>query len=79
MARVEDEWVHLYVEQIHAETEKAFLIEFEAWDGKFWIPKSQIADAADYAKGKFKSEECQMSITQWIAEQNGIDGDPNES
>lgn len=69
-------WVYLYVERILKETPNAFLIEFEDWEGHFWIPKSHIADPEDYEEGKFKSEQCQIAITQWIAEQKGIDGVP---
>lgn len=54
-------WVHLDFIIIRRETEKAFQVHLE--DGRFvWIPKSQIADAEDYAAG---DKNGTISISAW--------------
>ncbi len=55
-------WVHIDVDEIRRETEKAFLIVIE--DEEYWLPKSQIADADNYNQG---DTDCTMSITEFIA------------
>jgi hypothetical protein len=63
-------YVHLDDVTIKRETDKALLI---VWEGEeFWIPLSQIADAGDYHQG---DEHCNLSITEWIAKQKGIEVD----
>lgn len=60
-------WVHLDVELIVAESEKAFLLRIDNQD--HWVPKSQISDPDDYAEG---DTNCTISVTEWIAEQKGL-------
>ncbi len=62
------EWVHLDVELIVRETDKAFLLRLE--DGREeWVPFSQISDPGDYSEG---DEDCCISVTQWLADQKGL-------
>ncbi len=61
-------WVYIEVEEIVAETEKAFLLRME--DGEEWIPKAQIEGGGEgYEKGDV---DVGMSITEWIAKQKGM-------
>jgi hypothetical protein len=61
-------WVHLDVDLIKSETDRAFLVVLE--DGEeVWLPKSQISDPDDYMAG---DENVALSITEWIADQKGI-------
>jgi hypothetical protein len=60
-------FVHLDVEEITAETEKAFAIMVD--NEEFWIAKSQIADPDDYEVG---DEGCTVSVTEWIAREKGL-------
>lgn len=61
-------WVHLDVEEIVRETDKALLLRLD--DGEeVWIPLTQIADADDYHEG---DTNCTVSVTEWIAEQKGL-------
>jgi hypothetical protein len=62
------DWVHLDVDEIKAETAKAFLLRLESGE-EVWIPKSQISDADDYEKGDTNAV---VSVTEWIAKQNGL-------
>lgn len=63
------EWVHVLVAVIRKETDKAFNVQME--DGQiFWIPKSQISDADDYEAG---DRNVEISITEWIANEKGIE------
>jgi len=62
-------YVHIEVD-ILKETDSAFLILYEG--EKIWIPKSQIANADDYNVG---DENITLSITEWIANQKGIETD----
>lgn len=64
-------FVHINVDRILHETDAAFRVRLESGD-EHWIPKSQMADADDYEAG---DENCTISITEWIAEQKGIEGD----
>lgn len=70
----EQYWVHLDVEYIMKETDLAFLVTLDHWEGEFWIPKSQLADSDEYKKGM---KNCTMSIKQWLAEELGIEENPN--
>ena len=61
-------WVHLDVEEIVRETDKAFLVRLE--DGEeVWLPKGQISDAQDYSEG---DTNCTLSISEWIANEKGL-------
>lgn len=62
------EWVHLDVELIVRETEKAFLLRLEG-GAEYWIPRSQISEPENYEQG---DEDVTISISQWIAEQKGL-------
>lgn len=59
--------VHLDVERIKKETEKAFLVTIDGED--YWLPKSQISDADDYCDG---DQDVTLSITEWLAEEKGL-------
>jgi hypothetical protein len=61
-------YVHLDVDEIVAETDKALLLRLQ--DGEeVWIPLSQIANSDDYNVG---DSNCTVSVTLWIAEQRGL-------
>ncbi len=62
-------WVHIDVVMIHRETDKAFLCELDD-ERQEWLPKSQIADAEDYAAG---DTDCTISISEWLAKEKGIE------
>jgi hypothetical protein len=60
-------FVHLNVQKITGETEKAFFFRI---DGKeVCIPKSQVADPDEYEVG---DEDCEVSVTEWIAKEKGL-------
>lgn len=56
------EFVHLDFLVIRRETAKAFQVHLE--DGRFvWLPKSQVADAGDYAAG---DKDGTISVSEWF-------------
>lgn len=63
----DSEYTHIDVDEIKAETQKAFLIRV----GKltYWVPFSQIADYEDYNAG---DEDVTMSIKTWLCEEKGL-------
>jgi len=61
-------YVHIDVERIVRETDKAFQVLLEGGE-LVWLPKSQIADADAYEVG---DEDASMSITEYIAREKGI-------
>lgn len=61
-------YVHLDDITIKRVTDKAMLIEWE--EEEFWLPLSQVADADDYEAG---DQHCNISITEWIAKEKGIE------
>lgn len=64
-------YVHVQIKKILKETDKSFLVRFH--DGEeVWLPKSQIADWEDYNEG---DHDVSMSITEWIANEKGIEGE----
>lgn len=63
-------FVHVAVERIVQETDKAFLCLIDG--AQVWLPKSQIADADDYDAG---DEDVTLSVTEWIAAQKGLEGE----
>lgn len=60
-------WVHLNIEEIKKETDKAFLVTIDGED--YWLPKSQISDAEDYCDG---DQDVTLSVTEFIAEEKGL-------
>jgi hypothetical protein len=60
-------WVHLDVDRIKHETDKAFLVVID--DEEHWLPKSQISDPDDYEAG---DEDCTISVTEFIANEKGL-------
>ena len=66
----QSDYVHLEDCTIRKETASAFLVEFDGTD--YWLPKTQVADADNYAEG---DEGVTLSITRWIAYQKGIEGE----
>ncbi|MBA4187566.1 MAG: hypothetical protein C0467_06060 [Planctomycetaceae bacterium] len=61
-------YVHLEDCNIVRETSAAVWVEHDGL--RHWIPKSQIANPGDYSEG---DEGVTVSITEWIAEQKGIE------
>ncbi len=61
-------YVHVEFEQILQETDAAFLITIQ--DEDVWLPKSQIANPEDYTEGDAGGT---ISITEWIANEKGIE------
>lgn len=66
------DWVHLNVEYIHKETDSAFLVSLDDWEGEFWLPKSLCSDPDDYHA---RDRNCTISIQAWKAQELGIDPD----
>lgn len=64
-----EEWVHLDVALVVRETEAAFLFRLDD-DSEYWIPKSQVSEADKYKEG---DEDVSLSISEWVAEQKGLD------
>lgn len=60
-------YVHLDDCEVVALTDAAVLIRYEG--ETHWIPRSQMVDHEDLEKGDIRT----VSITEWIAEQKGID------
>lgn len=60
-------WVYIEVDEIKKETEAAFLFLID--DEEVWIPKSQMADPDNYEMGDC---DCEVSVTEWIANQKGL-------
>jgi hypothetical protein len=61
-------YVHLEDCNIKAVTANAVLVE---WDGDdYWFPASQVADPDVFEKG---DEGVTVSVTEWIANQKGIE------
>jgi hypothetical protein len=62
-------WVHLVVEEVVRETEKALLLRLADDGREIWVPLSQIADNELYFEG---DRNCYISVTQWFAEKEGL-------
>lgn len=62
------EYVHLDVEEILHETDKAFRIKLKSGE-ETWMPKSQVSDADNYNVG---DKNLTLSVTEWIASQKGL-------
>lgn len=60
-------WVHIDVDHIKKETDKAFLCVID--EEEIWLPKSQISDVADYEEG---DRDVSMSISEFIAGEKGL-------
>ena len=58
---------HVQVDEIKAETDKAFLFLIDGEE--YWVPKGQLADPDDYEKG---DKDCEIAITEWIAREKGL-------
>lgn len=65
------QYVHMDFDEIVKETDKALLVRFSHGE-ECWVPLSQIADPNDYKAG---DTEGTMSVTEWLAKQNGWDGE----
>jgi hypothetical protein len=61
------DWIHLDVEKILQETDKAFLCLIDG--EQHWIPKSQVSDPDDYYAG---DKDCCISVTEWLAKEKGL-------
>src|SRR5207249_6975883 len=62
-------WVHLDVEEVVRETDKALLLRLEEDGREVWVPLSQIADNDLYSEG---DRNCSISVSQWFAEKEGL-------
>ena len=63
-------YVSVWVVEILAETEKAFLVLLDTDDDREeWIPFSQCADPDDYSEG---DEGVSLSVTEWIAKEKDL-------
>ncbi len=60
-------YVHVDVDLIKNETEKAFLVVIDGTE--YWLPKSQVSDPDDYEAG---DTDCVMSVTEFIARKKGL-------
>lgn len=60
-------WVHVHVDEILRETEKAILCLIDGEE--IWIPLSQLQDPEEYGRG---DKDFTLSITEWIADQKGL-------
>lgn len=65
-------YVHITVKEILKETAKALLCVIGDDDDEVWIPLSQIADSDEYSEG---DKGVSMSISEWFANQEGIEGE----
>lgn len=63
-------YVHLDPCNIVAVTDAAILVLYEG--KKHWLPKSQVSDPDVFEAG---DEDVTVSITEWIANQKGIEGE----
>ena len=63
-------YAHIEVDEIKRETDGAFLFVIDGEEK--WVPKSQVADPDDYERG---DENCSVSITEWFANKEGIEGE----
>lgn len=63
-------YVHLDVEEIVKETDKALLLRIDGEE--YWCPLSQIADSDDYREG---DEDVSLSVTEWWAKKAGLEVD----
>ncbi len=63
-------YVHISVDEILRITDKAFRVLLDGEE--IWLPSSQISDAGDYSEG---DKDITLSITEWIANQKGIEGE----
>lgn len=64
-------WVHLEDCTVRGETDKALLIAYNGEE--YWVPRSQIADEGENLNKGDKG--VTISITEWIAQQKGIEVD----
>jgi len=61
-------WVHVNVDRIIRETEKALMVEIDGEE--FWIPLSQIDEGGFYY---FPGDvDRSIRITEWIAKEKGL-------
>jgi len=63
-------YIHIEIDEIKRVTDKAILIVYDGTE--IWLPKSQVADCDNYQEGDLN---CTISITEWIANEKGLEGD----
>lgn len=63
-------YVHVQVDKILRESEKAFLVRIG--DEEHWLPKSQLADPDDYEVG---DTDLSIAVTGWLANEKGLEGE----
>jgi len=61
-------WVHLDVEEIVHETDRALLLRLAGGE-EVWVPRSQVADHEDYQTGDV---DCTVSVSEWFASKEGL-------
>jgi hypothetical protein len=61
-------WVHLDVEEIVYETDRALLLRLAGGE-QVWVPRSQVADPEDYQAGDVN---CTVSVSEWFASKEGL-------
>lgn len=64
----EEAWVHVDVDEILKETEKAFKCRLASGHEE-WLPKSQMSNPEDYNEG---DRDAVISITSWLASQKEL-------
>lgn len=68
-------WVFATAERIKRVTDKAILAEIADGEGEVtehWLPKSQLEDPEKFEEG---DQDITIGMTEWIAEQKGIEGE----
>jgi hypothetical protein len=63
-------YIHVHVDEILKETEKAFLVRID--DEETWLPFSQISDVDDYKVG---DKDLTLSISAWLANEKDLEGE----
>jgi hypothetical protein len=63
-------WVHVSVDEIVRETERALLVLIDSEE--VWLPKSAVADGESYVPG---DRNVTLSIRDWLAREKGLEGE----
>lgn len=65
----QSDWVHLDGCKILATTASAILVRYDG--EKHWFPRTHVLEGEDMEAGE--DEDLTISITEWIADQKGIE------
>jgi hypothetical protein len=66
------DWETICIEEIKAETEKAFLVRIELEDDSYvdvWVPKSQIEDPEQFSAGE---TDIEMNVRRWVLSEKNL-------